>query len=367
MAARLDELHLFGGRQIGRQNSEHIRDKQEGVQWRKKMRMQAYPRGNAQKYYLVISILLFASFAAAIGSLAESADSDSVVHLGSFSKAVDYAPYLVARHKRLYEMALKPYNVRPTYDEFQSLPSINEAFASKRLDVVFEAEAPCIVGRAAGIDLKILGLSAVVDVPIVVHKDGGITKLSELRGKKVAVLAGSSAHYVLLKLLERAGLGKNDVSVLDMTPPDAKSAFDSKKIDAWAIWPPFVEQEELAGIGTTIPNGSGKVVVVMVARTGFVQDKPKIAQVLIDTLNSTRQWVSMHPFESQQIVSNELKISLAVVQRAWSRQDWKAAIDNPLLIDIQNKADFLKSVGFIRKSVDVRNSLIDTSINAPTK
>jgi len=77
-------------------------------------------------------------------------------------------------------------NARPTYEEFQSLPAINEAFAAKRLDGVFEAEAPCIVGKAAGIDLKIVAVSALVDVPVIVHKDSHIEKLSDLRGKKIA-------------------------------------------------------------------------------------------------------------------------------------------------------------------------------------
>jgi sulfonate transport system substrate-binding protein len=218
------------------------------------------------------------------------------------------------------------------------------------------------VGRAAGIDLKVLGLSALVDVPVVVHKDSEIKELPDLRGKKVAVLAGTSAHYVLLKLLKGVGLGKDDVSVLDMTPADAKSAFDSNKIDAWAIWPPFPEQEELAGIGKTIPKASGQVDVVMVLRGDFIKDNPKIAKALVDVLNSTRRWVTTHPSESQQIVATELKLPLAVVQRAWKRQDFTSMIDKATSDDIQSKADFLKSVGFVRKRVDVKD-LLQSSTN----
>jgi sulfonate transport system substrate-binding protein len=222
-------------------------------------------------------------------ALSAQAADQVVVRLGSFSKAVDYAPYFVAKQKHLFENALKACNARPTFEEFQSLPTINESFASKRLDAVFEAEAPCIVGKAAGMDLQILGVSSLVDVPVLVHKDSKIASLSNLRGKKVAVLAGTSAHYVLIKLLQSAGLSKNDLSILDMTPPDAKSAFDSNKVDAWAIWPPFVEQEELAGIGKIIPKASGQVDVVMVARGSFVKEKPAIAKALKDVFSYRRE------------------------------------------------------------------------------
>ncbi|HEY9759056.1 MAG TPA: aliphatic sulfonate ABC transporter substrate-binding protein [Oculatellaceae cyanobacterium] len=276
------------------------------------------------------------------------------VHMGSFSKAVDYAPYLVAKRKGLFEQALKPLGATAAYDEFQSLPTINEAFATKRLDAVVEAEAPCIVGRAAGIDLKILGVSALVDVPVVVNTKSGINSIAALKGKKVAVLAGTSAHYILCKLLEGAGLGKNDIHIVDMTPPDAKAAFETNKIDAWAIWSPFVEQEELSGQGKALQGASGLVDVVMVARSEFVKDNPKIAKALTDTLNSTRSWVAAHPKESQRIVAEELKLPLPVVEKAWARQDWKSGIDDKLRNDIQKKADFLKSAGLVRKPVDAK-------------
>jgi sulfonate transport system substrate-binding protein len=286
---------------------------------------------------------------------------ESIVHFGTFSKAVDYAPYLVAKQKHLFDDALKKFNAKATYEEFQSLPAINEAFASNRLDFVYEAESPCLVGKAAGIDLKIVGVSAFVDVPVLVHKDAHITDLSQLRGKKIAVLAGTSAHYVLLKLLEKANLTKNDVSILNMTPPDAKSAFDSNKIDAWSVWPPFVEQEELSGIGVTLPKASGRILVVMVARGGFVKEKPEITKAVRDVLANARAWVSTHPEEAQKIVTAEWKIPLPVVQRAWARQDWKAGIDKAALQDIQDKADFLKSVGFVRHNVDAKSLVLKPS------
>ena len=49
---------------------------------------------------------------------------------------------------------------------------------------------------------------------------------------------------VFLKLLKEQGIGESDVEIVDMTPLDAKIAFETGKVDAWAVWPPFVEQQE---------------------------------------------------------------------------------------------------------------------------
>jgi ABC-type nitrate/sulfonate/bicarbonate transport system substrate-binding protein len=67
--------------------------------------------------------------------------------------------------------------------------------------------------------------------------------------------------------------------------------------------------------------------------------------------------VSTHPAEAQQIVAAELNLPLPVVQKAWQRQNWTSTIDNALREDIQQKADFLKTVGFVRNRVDAKSLL----------
>src|SRR3989338_981775 len=82
-----------------------------------------------------------------------------IVRIGSFFEAVDYAPYLIAKNKGWFEKALKEENVKVEYAQFQSLPPLNEAFATDKIDIIFEAEPPAIVGKAAGIDIKIMDIS----------------------------------------------------------------------------------------------------------------------------------------------------------------------------------------------------------------
>jgi sulfonate transport system substrate-binding protein len=293
---------------------------------------------------------------------ARGSSPETIVHMGSFSKAVDYAPYLVAKRKHWFEVALKPWHVPVTYDIFQTLPSINEAFAAKKIDVVFEAEAPAIVGKAAGIDIEIKGISAILNLQFLVHKNSGITKIADLKGKKIAVLAGTSAHYGLLKNLEKAGLSKKDVSILDMTPPDARSAFESNKIDAWAVWPPFVQQAIIAGTGATIPGADAQIDVVMVMRHGFEVDHKDWAAAIVKTLNEAKAWIMKNPAEAQKITSEELNVPLNVVQMAWPTHQFDAQLNPTVMADIQKKADFLKSVGFVRKAVDV-----NTLVSSPEK
>lgn len=279
--------------------------------------------------------------------------------MGTFSKAVDYGPYFIARHKHLFEQALAPYNATITYDMFQSLPTINESFATKKVDIVFEAEAPAIVGKAAGIDLKIIALSASVQLGILVHPGSGITDVKDLRGKKIAVLAGTSAHYGLLNALKKVGLTKQDVSIVDMTPPDARSAFDSNKIDAWAIWPPFVQQEELNNKAIALDGGITHVVAV--TRESFLTEHRDLCKAIVDVIQNTKKWIGEHPDQSIEIIAKELDVPVPVVRRAFPKHNWNAQLNDAVINNIQAKADFLKSVGFVRSTVEARDLVVATT------
>lgn len=283
------------------------------------------------------------------------------VRFGSFSSAVDYGPYIVAKNKGWFDEALKAKGVRTQYTQFQSLPPINESFATNRVDVVFEAEPPAIVGKAAGIDIAVVGISCSLVQEILVPTNSNANSISDLKGKKVAVLAGTSSHYGLLKIANDAGLRASDFEVIDMIPPDAKNAFETRRVDAWAVWPPWVEQVEIAGTGRVLPRGDAVIHSIMAVRGDFVKQYPEITRDLVGVLERSKQWMVEHPAEAQEIVAKELNVPLDVVKRSWSRHNWGASITDAVVTDIQAKSDFLKSNGFIRNAVNVRGDLLNLS------
>src|SRR5258708_323366 len=106
------------------------------------------------KHYitLAVSLLILIGGIALLPMFASSQKPELVIRLGSFSRGISLAPYFVAQQQHLFDTALKPFNARIDYQEFHTLPSINEAFASGKLDAVMEADAPCLIGKAAGIN-----------------------------------------------------------------------------------------------------------------------------------------------------------------------------------------------------------------------
>lgn len=305
-----------------------------------------------KKIAFIVVVVLAVIVAGYFLTQRQPAPSGGVIHIGSFSRAVDYAPFLVARNKGWLEEVAKRYNSTVEYTEFQSLPSINESFAADRLDVNFSAEAPAIVGRAAGIDIKIRAAGVSLIQEILVPQNSTVQTIKDLRGKKIAVLAGSSSHYGVGKILEKNGLTFNDVQILDMAPPDAKAAFESGQIDAWAVWPPFVEQEEVAGKGRVISGGDVFIQSIAVVREKFAKENPQLAEDLLGVIKRAQDWIVENEKEAQSIVAKELDLPLAVIERVWPRHNFRPPLGEKEIADIQAKADFLQGLGLIKNKVN---------------
>lgn len=308
-------------------------------------------------FFLLVGILVIVGVSGYFLFAKQTSPTGNTLRIGTFSKAIDYAPLYVARNKGWIEEVAKKYGMNVEYTEFQSLPPINEGFATNNIDVVFAAEVPAIIGRAAGIDTKIFAPSASIVQEIVVHKDSPIQTFKDLRGKKIAVLAGTSSHYILTKTLEKNGLSTNDVEIIDMTPPNAKVAFETKQVDGWAIWSPFPEQEIVAGYGRPIRAQGLYTQIIAIGRGGFIQEQPDLARELAATIEQAREWITNNSKEAQTIVAKEIDLPLEVVELSWTRVNFKYSIGPAETKDIQEKADFLLNIGLIKRQVNVADEL----------
>jgi sulfonate transport system substrate-binding protein len=132
-----------------------------------------------------------------------------------------------------------------TWDDFTSGPPLLEAAASGSVDVGGVGDAPPVFAASGGEGIVVVGARTVPSGDqdaVVVPKGSAITSIAQLKGKKIAYGTGSSANYQLLTVLNKAGLTSKDVSLVSLQPAGALAAFTSGSVDAWDIWPPYVQQ-----------------------------------------------------------------------------------------------------------------------------
>src|SRR5271156_4847928 len=149
-----------------------------------------------------------------------------------------------------------PFHV--TWSDFTSGPPMLQAMASGSVDIGGVGDAPPVFAASGGEAVEIVGArqTAGDQDALVVPKNSPITSISQLRGKKIAYGSGSSGNYNLLTVLTKAGLTTKQVTLVNLQPAEALAAFTSGSVDAWDIWPPYVQQVVQQDGAKVIATGS---------------------------------------------------------------------------------------------------------------
>lgn len=183
--------------------------------------------------------------AAALGLLVGAAQAETLT-IATFS---DPTPMNAARAKHEFEKAT---GWTIDWRVFDSGADVIAAMASGDVKVAELGSSPLAIAATQGVDLKMFMLSYTIgDSESLIARNGaGIEKLSDIKGKRVAVPVGSTAHFSLMGAIAHAGLKPADVTVMTMKPDQIAAAWSQGAIDAAFIWPPV--QTEILKTGKRI-------------------------------------------------------------------------------------------------------------------
>jgi sulfonate transport system substrate-binding protein len=208
-------------------------------------------------------------------------------------------------------------NTKVTWVEFPAGPQLLEALSVGSLEFGLTGDAPPVFAQAAGKDLYYVGAEPAKpeSSAILVLQDSPIQKLSDLKGKRVALQKGSSAHYLLVRAVDKAGLQWSDIQPVYLTPADARAAFERKSVDAWAIWDPFYAATELALPTRVLTTGQGLSGnnSFYLASTALAQQHPDVLAVLFDELSRADRFAQERRPEAIKLIADFSGLDAGVV------------------------------------------------------
>jgi sulfonate transport system substrate-binding protein len=298
------------------------------------------------------SLALLVLIAAAAAPL--SADQAKELRIGYQKDGV----LLIVKQQGALEKRLAQAGVKLSWVEFQSGPPLLEALNSGAIDIGQTGDTPPIYAQAAG--SKLVYLAAAPDAGkrsgILVRADSGITKIADLKGKRVAFTRGSSAHNVVVRLLAGAGLIFADIQPVDLQPADAAAAFRNGGIDAWAIWDPFF------ALGQRFPNARTLTDAekapsnrFFLAGAGYAAQNPDAVSTFVQELDRASRWATAHPAELAELFSTVTGVDPDIEKIVAARDVYRIHyLDNTIIHQQQQIADAFQQLGLIPHAIDVR-------------
>ncbi|MGW0811196.1 aliphatic sulfonate ABC transporter substrate-binding protein [Nonomuraea sp. NPDC002799] len=226
---------------------------------------------------------------------------------------LDYAYYnplsLVIRDQHWLEDELK--GTKVTWVLSAGSNKANENLRGESIDVGSTAGAAALQARANGTPIKTIAVYTQPEwAALVVAKDSPVSKVAQLKGKKVAATKGTDPYFFLLQALGAAGLSSTDVEVVNLQHADGKTALERGDVDAWAGLDPLMAQAQ-AGSGAKLVyrNPAFNSYGFLNAREGFLTEHPDLAQAVVDAYEKARAWIAAHPDETVSLLAAEAKLA----------------------------------------------------------
>jgi sulfonate transport system substrate-binding protein len=274
-----------------------------------------------------------------------------------------YGTFNVVRAHGDLDKALNQHGKKVQWLLFSAGPQLLEALNAGSIEVGNTGEAPPIFAQAANPSLVYLGNQPPFPEgeALLVPKASSLSSVAALKGQRVVLNKGSNVHYFLVKALEKAGLQYTDVQTAFLPPPEARAAFESGRVDAWAIWDPFLtaaEQGTGARVLTTAKDLAPNREFFLSTR-GFIEKNPDFLPALVAAVNGAARWVADKPSEVAAFLAKEVGMDPPVLESIIRREPWGfRPVDAVVVADQQAIADLFFSLKLIPKPVRVADAVL---------
>jgi sulfonate transport system substrate-binding protein len=253
-----------------------------------------------------------------------------------------------------------------SWSEFTSGPPLLEALAAGKVDVGETGDAPVVFAQSKNAPVVYFGQSQPNPeaVALLVPSNSSIRSVADLKGKQVAFAKGSSAVPLVVNALAKAGLKLSDITPVYLQPPEARVAFESGKLDAWAVWDPFYAAAQVGGNARVLVNGRGYTSfrLYFLANKQFATSNSALLPILIRELRDAGQWALRNPDESARFLSATTKVPLPVLQVAERRRVGRyqvSPIQGRGLRDQQKLADSFVLLKLIPEPIRVSDIVVE--------
>jgi sulfonate transport system substrate-binding protein len=307
----------------------------------------------------IVLLLGIVSAFVPFGYSQKSDPSGQVIRIG-YQK---YGTLVLLKARGTLEKHLAQNHVEVQWTEFPAGPQLLEGLNVGSIDFGIAGEAPPIFAQAAGADIVYVGYEpqASAGEALIVPKNSPIKNLSDLRGKKIALNKGSNVHYLLVKLLEKAGLKYNDIDAIYLAPADARAAFERGSVDAWVIWEPFLAAAQNQTGARIVVDGQGLVSnhQFFLASRSYAQKHAEVVSIVLSELASVDQWAKTHVDDAATVLQPQIGLDHSTLQLALSRNGYGVApVTDAVMSEQQQIADAFYNLRLIPKHINVRDATL---------
>ncbi|WP_121610825.1 ABC transporter substrate-binding protein [Mesobacillus foraminis] len=194
----------------------------------------------------------------------------------------------------------------PVYAD--SLAALNTG----KVDGNSQALLDTITPLAEGIDLKAVFITDTSNGGDGLVSAKEISKIQDLKGKKIGTEIGTIEHFFMLTALKDAGMKESDVEFTNLAIADAGNAFLSGNLDAAGLWEPFLSKAvEKEGTHKLVTSAEypGLISDVFAVRGEVAKEQKEEIEKVTAAWFEAVEYLKENPDESIKIMADAAAIS----------------------------------------------------------
>ena len=160
------------------------------------------------------------------------------------------------------------------------------AVVTKSVDFGAYGIAAATLGGAAGEPVVVIAAQCNKGMAVVSGVKSGINTVKDLKGKKVAILPGSTQEVVILDRLKQEGMSIKDVTSVRLAFSEMPAALERGDIDAYVGAEPGPSISVAKGVGKILEypysTPTGTLNMVMTTHEDTVKTKPDLIKVFLE-------------------------------------------------------------------------------------
>ncbi|MEH2511662.1 sulfonate transport system substrate-binding protein [Nitrobacteraceae bacterium AZCC 1564] len=314
---------------------------------------------------------------AAIAAVAALAPSTLFAADAPKQIAIDWATYnpvsIVLKEKGLLEKEFAKDGIKIVWVQSAGSNKALEFLNAGSIDFGSSAGSAALVAKINGNPIKSIYVYSRPEwTALVTTKDSKITKVAELKGKRVAVTRGTDPHIFLVRALLEAGLTEKDITPVLLQHADGKTALIRGDVDAWAGLDPMMAQAEIEdGARLFYRKPEANTWGILNVREEFLKNHPDLVRRVLAVYEEARKYSLTHYDELKQGFKAATKLPDVVIDKQLKERTELThnRIGAPQRESILAAGLALQQAGVIQSSVDVKaavDSLIDDQVPLPT-
>jgi sulfonate transport system substrate-binding protein len=290
---------------------------------------------------------------------------------------IDWATYnpvsMVLKEKGLLEKEFAKDGIGIRWVQTLGSNKALEFLSAGSIDFGSTAGAAALVSKINGNPIKSIYVYSRPEwTALVTGKNSPITKIEDLKGKRVAVTRGTDPHIFLVRALQSVGLSEKDITPVLLQHPDGKTALIRGDVQAWAGLDPMMAQAEVEdGAKLFFRKPEANTWGILNVREAFLNDHPELVRRVLAVYEEARKYSLANPDEVKRVFIAATKLPDAVVEKQLKERTelTHSRIGAPQKESILAAGVALQQAGVIPANVDVKatvDALIDDRVTLPT-